>query len=164
MTISSSRKAFGLLVFSEGLARLFSQPTTGAIRGVVTDPTGAVVSHVTVMATNDLTRITQTTKTGAGSPGTGGHADRVPGIRQTTEGPVSARLDRFLNAAPFSPAPRSRFGNLGRNTVRGPGAHLWDTRLSKLTPYGVLDTAAFGAIRSTLSNARIIQFGLRLEF
>jgi len=28
----------------------------------------------------------------------------------------------------------------------------------------VLDTAAFGTIRTTLSNARIIQLGLKLEF
>jgi hypothetical protein len=31
-------------------------------------------------------------------------------------------------------------------------------------PGSVLDTAAFGTIRSTLSNARIIQLGLKLEF
>lgn len=125
----------------------------------------------------------------AGSPGTGGRADRVGDISQTTEGDVRSRLDRFLNPAAFAPAPRSRFGNLGRNTIRGPGANLWDTRLTKLTalreginlrllaevfntwnhaafgnPGSVLDTAAFGTIRSTTSNARIVQFGLKLEF
>jgi hypothetical protein len=125
----------------------------------------------------------------AGSPGTGGRADRVDGIPQTTEGDVRSRLDAFLNPAAFSAAPRSRYGTLGRNTVRGPGAHLWDMRLSKLTalhenlrlrflaeafntwnhaafgnPGSVLDTAAFGTIRTTLSNARIIQLGLKLEF
>ncbi len=125
----------------------------------------------------------------AGSPGTGGRADRVGDIPQTTEGSVRDRLDNYLNAAAFSPAPRSRFGNLGRNTIRGPGAHLWDTRVSKVTalreglrlrflteffntfnhaafgnPSSVLDTPAFGTIRTTLSNARIIQFGLKLEF
>jgi hypothetical protein len=125
----------------------------------------------------------------AGSPGSGGRADRVPGVSQTTEGPVRERLNRYLNPQAFSPAPRSRYGNLGRNTIRGPGAHLWDTRFSKLTPIhermrlrflaelfntwnhaafgnpgSVLDTAAFGTIRSTLSNARIIQLGLKLVY
>jgi hypothetical protein len=125
----------------------------------------------------------------AGSPGTGGRADRVDGIPQTTEGSVRSRLDNYLNRAAFSPAPRSRYGTLGRNTVRGPGAHLWDMRLSKVNslrenlrlrflaegfniwnhaafgnPGSVLDTAAFGTIRTTLSNARIIQLGLKLEF
>jgi hypothetical protein len=57
----------------------------------------------------------------AGSPGTGGRADRVDGIPQTTDGDVRARLDNYLNRAAFSPAPRSRYGTLGRNTVRGPG-------------------------------------------
>lgn len=125
----------------------------------------------------------------AGSPGTGGRADHVAGVPQTTSGPVRERLNNYLNPAAFSPAPRSRFGNLGRNTIRGPGAHLWDTRVSKLAtireglrlrimgeffntwnhaafgnPSSVLDTAAFGTIRTTLSNARIIQLGMKLEF
>jgi outer membrane receptor protein involved in Fe transport len=125
----------------------------------------------------------------AGVPGTGGRADAVAGISPTTDGPVRDRLDAYLNPAAFSPAPRSRYGTLGRNTIRGPGAHLWDTRLTKVTtlredlrlrflaeffntwnhaafgnPSSVLDTPAFGTIRSTTSNARIIQFGLKLEF
>jgi hypothetical protein len=125
----------------------------------------------------------------AGSPGTGGRADRVNGVSQTTEGDVRSRLDAYLNRAAFSPAPRSRYGTLGRNTVRGPGAHLWDMRLSKVStlhenlrlrflaeafniwnhaafgnPSSVLDTAAFGTIRTTLSNARIVQLALKLEF
>ena len=125
----------------------------------------------------------------AGAPGTGGRADRVGDISQTTEGDVRSRLDYYLNPAAFAPAPRSRYGNLGRNTIRGPGAHLWDARMTKLTsireglnlrflaeffniwnhaafgnPGSVLGTPAFGTIRSTLSNARIIQFGLKLEF
>jgi len=125
----------------------------------------------------------------AGAPGTGGRADRVAGAAMTTDGSVRSRLDRFLNPAAFALAPRSRFGNLGRNVIRGPGAHLWDLRLTKVTglreglnlrflaeffntwnhaafgnPGSVLDTPAFGTIRSTLSNARIVQFGLKLEF
>jgi outer membrane receptor protein involved in Fe transport len=152
------------------------------LSGVVTMQSGTPFS-VTNSASN-LDRDGQ-----AGSPGTGGRADRVDGISQTTEGPVRSRLDGFVNRAAFTPAPRTRYGTLGRNTIRGPGAHLWDVRLSKITtvheslrlrflaeafnawnhaafgnPGSVLDTPAFGTIRSTLSNARIIQLGLKLEF
>lgn len=152
------------------------------LSGVVTMQSGTPFSVTN--ATSNLDRDGM-----AGSPGTGGRADRVGQLSQTTEGDVRSRLDRYLNAAAFAPAPRSRFGNLGRNTIRGPGANLWDTRLTKLTalreglnlrllaeffntwnhaafgnPGSVLDTPAFGTIRSTTSNARIVQFGLKLEF
>jgi hypothetical protein len=73
--------------------------------------------------------------------------------------------------------------------MRGPGANLWDARISKVTrlreplklrflveffnvwnhpafanPATNLSTATFGTITSTLSNARIIQFALKLEY
>jgi trimeric autotransporter adhesin len=125
----------------------------------------------------------------AGSPGTGGRADLVSGVPLVNAGGVSSKLNNYLNPAAFSPAPRSRFGTLGRNVVRGPGANLWDLRITRNFPIrenfnvrflsewfnvwnhpafgnpgGVLGTPAFGTIRSTLSNARIIQFGLKLEY
>ncbi len=62
--LSCSRAGFLALLFV--IARLSAQQTTGAIRGVVTDPTGAAISGVSISATNDQTRITQTTKTNAG--------------------------------------------------------------------------------------------------
>jgi hypothetical protein len=125
----------------------------------------------------------------AGSPGTGGRADAVYGVQPINPGPNSSKLNNYLNPAAFAPAPRSRFGTLGRNTLRGPGSNLWDVRISKITPLheGVslrflteffnawnhpafaipartLGTATFGTISSTLYNARIIQFGLKLEY
>ena len=125
----------------------------------------------------------------AGSAGTGGRADAVSGVEPIKPGPNSSKLNNYLNPAAFSPAPRSRYGTLGRNTMRGPGANLWDARISKSTPlhervnlrflteffnvwnhpaFGnpatVLGTATFGTIRSTASNARIVQFALKLEY
>ncbi|MEX2300993.1 MAG: hypothetical protein WD733_08665, partial [Bryobacterales bacterium] len=125
----------------------------------------------------------------AGRPGTGTRADAVLGVVPITSGPNSKKLTNYLNPDAFAPAPRSRIGTLGRNTLRGPGAHLWDFRLAKVTPLtetinlrflseffnlfnhpafanpgSVLGTPGFGTINSTLSNARIVQFGLKLEF
>jgi hypothetical protein len=125
----------------------------------------------------------------AGAPGTGGRADAVSGTDPINAGPNSSKLNNYLNPAAFAPAPRSRFGTLGRDTMRGPGANLWDTRISKVTrlrerinlrflteffnvwnhpafanPATNLSTATFGTITSTVSNARIIQFALKLEY
>jgi len=125
----------------------------------------------------------------AGAPGTGGRADAVYGIQPINPGSNSSKLNNYLNPAAFAPAPRSRFGTLGRDTMRGPGANLWDARISKVTPlherlnlrfltefFNVwnhpafanpannLSTATFGTITSTVSNARIIQFALKLEY
>jgi len=125
----------------------------------------------------------------AGNPGSGGRADWLGGAPALTSGPVSSRLDGFLNAAAFAAAPRSRYGNLGRNVFRGPASNLFDFRLSKSTPvrervslkflaeffnlfnhpsFGNpatnLSTTTFGTIRSTLSNARIAQFALKVEY
>ena len=125
----------------------------------------------------------------AGSPGTGGRADSVAGVQPINPGPNSSKLNTFLNAAAFAPAPRSRYGTLGRDTMRGPGVNIWDGRISKITPLNerlrlrflteffnnwnhaafsnpatTLGTAAFGTITSTVSNARIVQFALKLEY
>ena len=125
----------------------------------------------------------------AGSPGSGGRADWVGGIPAFTAGSVSERLNGFLNPAAFAAAPRSRYGNLGRNVFRGPGSNLFDFRIAKSTPLREqvslkflteffnlfnhasfsnpgtnLSTGTFGTIRSTLSNARIIQFALKVEY
>jgi hypothetical protein len=125
----------------------------------------------------------------AGSPGTGGRADAVAGVQPINPGPNSSKLTNYLNPAAFAPAPRSRFGTLGRDTMRGPGVNIWDARISKIThlherlnlrfltelfniwnhpafanPATTLGTATFGTITSTASNARIIQFALKLEY
>jgi hypothetical protein len=169
----------------------FGKGARGVAQGIFS---GWELSGVTTIESGTPFSITNTASNldrdgQAGSPGTGGRADRVLGVPQTTDGSVRSRLNGYLNPEAFAPAPRSRYGNLGRNTVRGPGAHLWDARLTKLTPIhermrlrflaeffnmwnhaafgnpgSVLDTSAFGTIRTTLSNARIIQLGLKLEY
>ena len=79
---------------------LFAQQTTGAARGVVTDPTGALVSGVTISAANNQTRITQTTKTSAAgayvlpllSPGTYTLSAESPGFSKAVRSNVVVRI------------------------------------------------------------------------
>ncbi len=124
----------------------------------------------------------------AGSPGSGGRADYVGGSPYTSGG-TRDRLRGWLNRSAFAPAPRTRFGTLGRNILRGPGQHNLDLALQKKfvfrepaglefraeffnilnhanfgNPSANLDTSTFGVISSTVANARIIQFGLKLTF
>ena len=42
---------------------MFAQQTTGAVRGVVMDPTGALVAGVEITVSNDQTRTKQSTRT-----------------------------------------------------------------------------------------------------
>jgi hypothetical protein len=177
--------------FNLGLPNPFGRNAQGVKRALLS---GWELSGVTTIQSGTPFSVTNTASNldrdgQAGSPGAGGRADRVGDIPQTTEGDVRSRLDGYLNPEAFARAPRSRYGTLGRNTIRGPGAHLWDMRMTKLTrireglnlrffseffnlwnhaafgnPGSVLDTAAFGTIRTTLSNARIVQLALKLEF
>ncbi|HYU79090.1 MAG TPA: TonB-dependent receptor [Vicinamibacterales bacterium] len=59
--------------------------------------------------------------------------DRVPGVESTghPDGPVG-----WLNRDAFADVPAGRYGNLGRNTERGPRFVQLDTSLLKNTPLG----------------------------
>jgi hypothetical protein len=118
-----------------------------------------------------------------------------PYINPNFTGPIiTGNVNQYFNPAAFlQPPPNSGFyGNLGRNTLTGPGLATWDfstikdTRVSErlsmqfrteifnllnranfntpnlivFTPSGVSGTA--GAITSTATTARQVQFGLKL--
>src|SRR5690242_21695775 len=51
------------LIFVSLSSPLFSQQVTGTIKGVVTDPSGAVVANATVNITNKATALTRTVTT-----------------------------------------------------------------------------------------------------
>jgi Carboxypeptidase regulatory-like domain len=123
-----------------------------------------------------------------------------------TTGGIGTRIDGYLNLSAFTPAPllypaqcdpvnnpnfcATNFGNLGRNTFRGPGQQNWDFSLIKnfriterqslrfTTDFfnmwnhanfgnpAFLDVEGgnFGKITSTVGTPRLIQFSLRYAF
>ncbi len=120
--------------------------------------------------------------------GGAGNADYVGGDPYTS-GSTKPRLGGWLNKSAFAAAPRTRFGTLGRNALRGPGQANLDFAVQKRfplreamalnfrteffnifnranfsNPSGSFDSSTFGVISSTNANARIVQFGLKLTF
>src|SRR5277367_5190318 len=121
-----------------------------------------------------------------------------------SSGGIGTRINGYLNPAAFTPAPElyptqcltdpnfctTGFGNLGRNTYRGPGQQNWDFSLIKnfkiterqslrfTTDFfniwnhpnfgnpAFLDVEGgnFGKITSTVGTPRLIQFSLRYAF
>ncbi len=117
--------------------------------------------------------------------------DLAPGAThedQTTPGPVTDRIDNYLNRDAFV-SSFERFGNLGRNTVIGPSQRRVDVSISKTTPivggrtlefraeiYNITNTPSFrnpeedlssgdfGQITRTRGGPRVIQLGLKFRF
>jgi hypothetical protein len=117
--------------------------------------------------------------------------DLAPGAThedQTTPGPVTDRIDNYLNRDAFV-SSFERFGNLGRNTVIGPAQRRVDVSISKTTPivggrtlefraeiYNITNTPSFrnpeedlssgdfGQITRTRGGPRVIQLGLKFRF
>jgi hypothetical protein len=124
-----------------------------------------------------------------------------------SSGGIGTRIDGYLNPGAFTPAAQlyptqcladpnfctTGFGNLGRNTFRGPGQQNWDFSLIKnfriterqslrfttdffniwnhanfsnpaLTDVESIGAGPFGKITSTVGTPRLIQFSLRYAF
>jgi hypothetical protein len=99
---------------------------------------------------------------------------------QTMSGPISSRIDNYLNRAAFESSGIA-FGTLGRNTVIGPMQRRLDLNLSKVTPigggrsvelrveaYNVTNTPSFRNPNSDLSSGAFGQItrtlGAKLRF
>jgi hypothetical protein len=107
---------------------------------------------------------------------------------QTTSGPMSSRIDDYLNRAAFQSAGTA-YGTLGRNTVVGPPQRRLDLNLSKVTsigggrsielrieaynvtnttsfrnPESDLSSGSFGEITQTVGGPRVIQLGAKVRF
>jgi hypothetical protein len=122
---------------------------------------------------------------------TGPRPNLAPGAThedQTTEGPVTSRIDAYLNRDAFQSSGPG-FGNLGRNTVIGPSQRRLDVSLSKVTrlrndtalelrvegynvtntpsfrnPDSDLSSGGFGEITRSRGGPRVIQLGVKLKF
>jgi hypothetical protein len=102
--------------------------------------------------------------------------------------PVEQRLNAFFNVAAFTKAG-TLFGNVGRNTMRGPRQRNFDFSVNKRTaitekvqsefrgeffnafnmvnfaaPGANLNSSSVGVIRSTNGNPREIQFAIKVIF
>ncbi len=131
---------------------------------------------------------------GTGTPTT---PDLVLGTNPMTTGSVTSRLGGYVNINAFAPAGAigsdgsTGFGNLGRNTFRGPYQQNWDFSAGKsfaLTERQAIRITAdffnlfnhanfanpafldiespsnFGQITSTLGTPRLVQFSARYSF
>ncbi|HKU75990.1 MAG TPA: carboxypeptidase regulatory-like domain-containing protein [Pyrinomonadaceae bacterium] len=101
----------------------------------------------------------------------------------------SRTADRWFNTAAFATPPAFTFGNVGRNTVYGPGRQTLDLALQREfamtetikvqvraeafnalnhsnlgTPNRFVNTPQFGTITEAATPGREIQFGLRVSF
>jgi len=152
--------------------------------------TGWQVSGVTTVQTG--TPINITDSRGASLFGsTASRASWAPGATvetATLSGPTESRLNGYFNKAAFVGAG-TLWGNVGRNVLNGPGQSNIDMSLTKVTPFmesrmvewrmevfnvlnhpnfgnpsGNSTSAAFATITSTVANARLIQFGLRIVY
>ena len=104
-------------------------------------------------------------------------------------GPGTRTADRWFNTAAFSTPAAFTFGNVGRNTVYGPGRQTLDLALQREfamtetiklqvraeafnalnhsnlgTPNRFVNTPQFGTITEASTPGREIQFGVRLSF
>ncbi|HEV1288301.1 MAG TPA: TonB-dependent receptor [Bryobacteraceae bacterium] len=122
---------------------------------------------------------------------TGSRASYAPGATLTTaqlSGSTESRLSEYFNTAAFT-RPGNFFGNVGRNTMRGPFQRNVDFSVNKripmserisaefrseffnvlnmvsfASPNGSIASTSFGVITATEGNPRIVQFALKLLF
>ena len=121
----------------------------------------------------------------------GSRANWAPGATQATaelSGSTESRLNAYFNTAAFTRAGLY-FGNVGRNTMRGPSQRNIDFSVSKripvtdrvaaefrseffnvlnmvnfASPSAAISSSGFGVIKATEGNPRVIQFALKLLF
>jgi hypothetical protein len=104
-------------------------------------------------------------------------------------GPGTRTADQWFNPAAFTTPAAFTFGNVGRNTVYGPGRQTLDLALQREfsvteqvkfqvraeafnalnhanlgTPNRFVNTPQFGTITEAATPGREIQFGVRLSF
>jgi hypothetical protein len=128
--------------------------------------------------------------TGRDQSNTGAGFDRPNATGQSWELPASERNpDHWFNTGAFVLQPFGTFGDVGRNSVIGPGLFVFDLSLIKNVriarehtlqlriegfnvtnhpnwgnPNNTLVSSAFGRITGTRTNMREVQFGVKYIF
>jgi hypothetical protein len=122
-----------------------------------------------------------------GVTGFNGLADRVDQVSDDVYG--AKTLESYLNRAAFAQPAPGTFGNIPRNSLKGPGAWKTDLALSRLFPLGAtqrlearleafnlfntfnwgnpttnLSSGNFGRIQTMAGDPRILQFGIKYGF
>jgi hypothetical protein len=122
-----------------------------------------------------------------GVTGFNGLADRVDQVSDDVYG--AKTLNSYLNRAAFAQPAPGTFGNIPRNSIKGPGAWKADLALSRLFPLGAtrklearleafnlfntfnwgnptttLSSGNFGRIQTMAGDPRILQFGIKYGF
>jgi hypothetical protein len=139
------------------------------------------ISGIVAVRSGDWLTIT------TGVTGFNGLADRVDQVSDDVYG--AKTLDSYLNRAAFAQPAPGTFGNIPRNSIKGPAFWKADLALSRLFPVGAtqklearleafnlfntfnwgnpttnLSSGAFGRIQSMAGDARILQFGIKYGF
>ena len=123
------------------------------------------------------------------SPTASLYSNVLSGVPLINSGANDSKLNNYINKAAWSKAPAGTVGNSGSNIFRGPGQQNLDfsvfrtfpireranlqfrTEFFNITnhpnfgnPNTSLDSASFGQITTISSNARIVQFALKMLF
>jgi outer membrane receptor protein involved in Fe transport len=123
------------------------------------------------------------------SPTAALYSNVVAGANLVNPGANDSKVNNYINKAAWSKAPTGTVGNSGRNMLRGPGQGNLDFSVFREFPirerlnlefrseffnisnhpnFGnpntSMDSASFGQISTTLTNARIIQFAMKMMF
>ena len=95
---------------------------------------GWQVSSIGVFTSGRPVNVTMATTTATariGSSGAGGGGRRPDLVAGGDNNPVLGGADQYFNPSQFTPAPGFRYGNLGRNTLIGPGMASVDMSVIK---------------------------------
>jgi hypothetical protein len=174
----------------------FTVPATGAFRSVVTAEDGRYLFQQILAGVYDISVTKEGFKTARQSGievrvNESVRADipiKVGAVTATIEVQATAALTDTYTAQ-LSTTVEMRRGNVGCNTLRGPGLGNMDVMVGKMfpireqvrlqfrseffnafnrlnlaNPVDDVDSGAFGQIQSTVTGRRILQFGLKLQF
>ena len=164
--------------------------TGGGAGSAFSQTTGAIVATGGAGGGGNSNARNLTTLTGVATSGTAntGGGDRPNQIANPELSEDERSVTRWFNTAAFEAQPLNTLGNVGLNSLYGPGLSTWDVsgfktfeagaarvqfrietfnvfnRANFDNPGGAFGSATFGVISATRTRARNIQLGLKVLF